>query len=224
MVPYTLSKRRQDSIKLEKAKSMKAKMKGKPQTSGDGSDSDEEPVSFFSHLEDTSSSNTAKDSKASANSSVLSLNISPLTTPPSTVSTTSDYSVASVSGPVDSTAHNSPYVSINTIASTATSSPSHTAHSQPSSQSSSGHYSWDQHSRRTAHPVIAPYTAQPYTYQHSGHATQGAGLNTSQDTGADAVSQSDPASGGDVEMGGGGLLGGTGPGITIDEESVSCGL
>ena len=60
---YTLSKRKQDSIKSEKIKSMKAKSQGKIRkhsTTDGGSDSDDEPVSFFSHLEETASSKTTE--------------------------------------------------------------------------------------------------------------------------------------------------------------------
>lgn len=220
MVPYTLSKRKQDSIKLEKAKSKKGKVAASKQASGDGSDSDEEPVSFFSHLEETTST---EDAKASTNTSVVSLSISPFNTAATTVSTSSPaasaYSSVSVSGPSPSTVHSSPYVSIGSTASTATSSLS-----QPDSHTNSdtSHYSWGQYTRNTAHPVIAPYTAQPFTaatYQPQYYDGRGADLSASQD-GADVpVSQSD--SGGGVETGGGGLLGGTGPGITIDPESVS---
>ena len=63
MVPYTLSKRKQHSIKSEKIKSMKAKSRGKIRkhsTTDGGSDSDDEPVSFFSHLEETASSKTTE--------------------------------------------------------------------------------------------------------------------------------------------------------------------
>lgn len=212
MVPYTLSKRKQDSIKLEKAKSKKGKVAASKQASGEGSDSDEEPVSFFSHLEETT---PAEDAKTSTNTSVVSLSISPFNTAATTVSTTSPaasaYSSVSVLGPSPSTVHSSPYVSIGSTASTTTSSLS-----QPNSHTTS-HYSWDQHTRNTVH--IAPYTAQPFTAATYQPQYQGADLSASQDGEDVPVSQSD--SGGGVETGGGGLLGGTGPGITIDPESVS---
>lgn len=198
-----------------------AASKGKPQASGDGSDSDEEPVSFFSHLEETT---TAEDAKTSTHTSVVSLSISPLITAATTVSTTSPaasaYSSVSVSGPSPSTVHSSPYVSIDSTASTTTSSLS-----QPNSHTNSdtSHYSWEQHTRNTVHPVIAPYAAQPFTaatYQPQYYDGRGADFSTGLD-GADApVSQSD-SEGGGVGTEGGGLVGGTGPGITIDPESVS---
>lgn len=188
-------------------------LKGNPQTSGDGSDSDEEPVSFFSHLEQTT---TAEDAKAVT--SVVPLNISPFPTATSTVSTApSAHSPVTVLDPSPSTVHSSSYVSIDSTTSTTTSAPS-----QPNSHTSSDtNYSWEQHTRSTVHPVIAPYAAQPFTaatYQPQYYDGQGADLSTSQDGGDAPVSQSDP---GGVGTGGGHMLGGTGPGITIDAESVS---
>lgn len=54
MVPYTLSKRRQKAIAAEKkamAKTRAARVKPKCEEDRENSDSDDEPVSFFSHLD-----------------------------------------------------------------------------------------------------------------------------------------------------------------------------
>ena len=59
MVPYTLSKRRQKAIAAEKkaaarTRALRSKLsKGGERATGGDSDSDDEPISFFSHLDDS---------------------------------------------------------------------------------------------------------------------------------------------------------------------------
>ena len=248
MVPYTLSKRKQDSIKSEKAQSAKAKLattRGKLQSSGDGSDSDEEPVSFFPHLEETAPKNdTEKDTKSA---SLTSCSVVPqhfttesvTTSSASNVSSASDSSVANLSRCRDAhTVHISSYASVNPSPVVATVySPTN---SVPHSQTSYPNFpcSWDQHSSTTA---SYPYAKQPYTVTtpqqcYGGHTSHGTEQNATQDIISGSISQSKLSQTNTVGVGGsevveeggsgggGELLGGAGPGITIDQESVSYDL
>ena len=164
MVPYTLSKRRQDSIKSAKAKATKAKATAAKarKGGGEGSDSDEETVSFFSHLEDTEtkcSTNTplGPAPTASQYSSVAATSAPP----PLGVPQTQSYS-SSVSTVYSSTTLSPRYPSTDVATtlsadhSTLTSAP-HTSSPTPSSH----------HTPLTQSPIPRPSSLNPPS--HPGH-------------------------------------------------------
>ena len=254
MVPYTLSKRRQDSIKSEKARAMKAKLvsaKGKQQTSGDGSDSDEEPVSFFSHLEETSPQVTSGETPISGGDSAEKTPLLSLTSvvvpqavsaaPTQSVTATSASNSTSVSGYSTTSSattklpgyqthysrvNTSPYASATPTESTAYH-PTNPTPFLPASQTTPQH-SWDQHHHGQTGLASYSYTNQPYSSnaaQYYGQEGVGGANMVGSDEGTTLVEASGGVGGEDVAGGGGGggneLVGGTGPGITIDQESVS---
>ena len=242
MVPYTLTKRKQDSIKSERAKAMKAKSRGKTQTqaAGDGSDSDEEPVSFFSHLEATTSTGASVTEKDTKSASISGKPLPPVPTPlPEHVATSSASSISSAYSTAPALMdhqddnHATSTDTHSSIGSTSTASsynPPNSAPSLPNSQQTQTHthssqYSWDQLTHRT-HPAPAVYpsthsfTTPVYSSQQYID-MQGADVNASysgvqpqSDTGGDGGN----GDGGSGE--GGEVMRGAGPGVIIDQEAV----
>ena len=222
MVPYTLSKRRQDSIKSEKLKAKRAKSRGSGKVAtlpGDaGSDSDEEPVSFFSHLEETKT-----DASSNSETVVAPLKVSgPVFTTPS-ASTSLSPATSSEERATDAT--QTGYL--------ATSNQSFTGyfegsyHQTPSYDSSQQQerapgYSWEGFSCKAANS--APYTAQPYMppqqYFSTGGHTDTANTLTDVADGDESGGPSEAGASGEAGEGEK-VMEGTGPGVIIDQEAVS---
>ena len=214
MVPYTLSKRRQDSIKSEKMKSMKAKSRGKQgrlSAGGEGSDSDEEPVSFFSHLEETAC-RVADTTTAMSSSVVPSLTVLPTplaSAAAPTMSSTADSHRTHIHADSSRTDYSSlssssgPHISPNIAPSL-----SNTLHEQQHHMQSGGtQYSWIQYNANCA-PTLGP--------EHSVSRPDNSATEK-----AVTAATSDGSGGDECEGGAGEVLGGAGPGVTIDQEAVS---
>ena len=234
MVPYTLSKRRQDSIKSEKLKAKRTKSRGggKVATSpGDaGSDSDEEPVSFFSHLEETET-----DASSSSGTVVAPLKVSgPVFTTPSASESLSP-ATSSEERATDSTQIGYPATSNQSFAGYAEGSYHQIPGDSSQQQERASGYSWERFSSQAANSApanSAPYTAQPYTPpQHStGGRTDTANTPTDVADGdggesgepSEAGASGEGGAGGEGGEGGEKVMEGTGPGVIIDQEAVSC--
>lgn len=233
MVPYTLSKRRQDSIKSEKLKAMRVKSRGKPTTSSGGgnagSDSDEEPVSFFSHLEET-----AGRTDGGSGTVVAPLKVSgPALATPSANTSLIATSSRSESDPSQTTYNASISATVSTYSegSYLQSTPYGSRDQSEQQQTVSG-FSWEQFSGNAPNP--APYTPQPYVPPQQYYNTSGpsnapavspAGdpgeLGGPSETGADEEGGASGEGGGGGGGGGGKVMEGTGPGVVIDKEAVS---
>lgn len=265
MVPYTLSKRKQDSIKSAKAKAkaMKTKsMGGKVRGAGEDSDSDEEPTSFFSHLEGTNTQ--VPGTKVQEAASALSHHGGPVST--YGTGTTSSPTVSQIPSSVHVHVHaERPLVmasSANTVVRTELSSASEHPvlssspvlnsspgqappiyshpYAPPSQQSSTTHISTTSQASSPRHfapvrainppqhpsqwyPAHSTEYTMPYSYASQTFSTEQCPEHNVQESYAMAgasQAHSLPESSGPSEAGGE-VLGGAGPGLTIDDETVS---
>ena len=264
MVPYTLSKRKQDSIKSAKAKAkaMRAKaMGGRVRGAGEESDSDEEPTSFFSHLEGTTSTQVPGTNVQEVAASAVHHRVPVGTYSTGTISSADVAQISSSIHPEGPLVSSS---SANSVVRTELSStPEHPVHSSfpplnsstkgrgqapptysypyapPSQQTTTTHVSTTQASNPhhlTPDPAVNPpqhpsqwypthstqYT-MPYSYANQAYGTEQYPEHSGQEGCAMAgasQAHSLPESSG-PSAGGGEVLGGAGPGLNIDNETVS---